>query len=496
VNTEATCEQCLDLLPDYVDSMLSHDESVLVERHLAHCMSCNQALAELRWIADLARQADEARAASTWAAIQAHLAPNLPVATESLFASGDHLMEFTDQQPDLDLVPSRPRPARGEWRPRRRTSIMASVAAIVLIALGATVFALHPHRGSTTPSTSVQVTPSPTSVPDLLLPETIASDILSPNDIWAIGTDMPVSPQLVSQILHFDGSQLHVIATYANTQLKAISMDSATDGWAVGVTGPQGTANEQPVVLHYTDGHWIAVTTPDPAFLPFEVQMVSANDGWFFGSKGEKGMMFHYVNGTWNAIQSNAPLFFHVQMLSDSEGWAYAEQNGNSVWQYHDGQWSESSTPTNPIQSLGANSSTDAWLVVGNCGAAPLVGSGNGYAALRPMSCGREELLHYDGSGWNTVQLSAGAEGNVVQFFTGGQWLGVSNIPVALHNQNGQWVPTTLPIRNASTEEVVNIVPQPDGSALALSVTLRLGAPPSTVMHVYRYSNGTWATIH
>src|SRR5215472_6238856 len=103
MNTEATCEQCHDLLPDYVDGMLPHDESVLVERHLAHCVSCNQALAEWRWIADLARQADESREASTWAAIQAHLAPNLPVATESPFASGEQFMEFDNRQFDSDL---------------------------------------------------------------------------------------------------------------------------------------------------------------------------------------------------------------------------------------------------------------------------------------------------------------------------------------------------------------------------------------------------------
>ena len=511
---EDTCAQCHDLLPGYVAGTLAHDDIAVIERHLAHCAACRGELAQWRQLADLAHEIDAITASTTWATIQAHLAPDrvarprwhqtfrLPAPTEFPFASGERFMEFDNRQSDSDLITSRITPSRLERRPRRRTGIMASVAAILLIVLGATVFALRPHRGAATPGTNVHITPSPTSAPALLLPGGLASDILSPDDIWATGLNMPGTNAqgFNSQIIHFDGSHLQAVATYTGTELKGISMVSATDGWVVGVIGPEDSSTAKPLVLHYTGGHWVTVTLPNPAFLPYDVKMFSANDGWFFGHEGNKEAAFHYVNGAWNAATVNLPILNQIQMLSDTEGWATSDsqnQHGTTLWRYHDGQWSDFYTTSSPVPSFGANSPTDVWLVVlkADVSDLALAGSGKGYAASRPASGGLKELLHYDGSGWTTVQLPSVVGINPPQFFGEGQWIGVDNIATALHFQNGQWSPTTLPIGNQ--DFVVNIVPQTDGGALALTQgdSVANGAIVNS-FHVLRYSNGAWAVIH
>ncbi|MGZ3677102.1 MAG: anti-sigma factor family protein, partial [Ktedonobacterales bacterium] len=58
MNSEFTCGQCRDALPDYVADTLAHTVRPLVERHLDGCDACQHEYAQWRTLADLTHQAD------------------------------------------------------------------------------------------------------------------------------------------------------------------------------------------------------------------------------------------------------------------------------------------------------------------------------------------------------------------------------------------------------------------------------------------------------
>ncbi len=508
MNTDFTCAQCHDLLPGYVAGMLPDAESASVTRHLSLCARCNAELAQWRRLADVAHQIDVfvpnagfAIESATWAAIQAQLP------SESPFASGARLMEFDSRHDDSDLTTSRATPAHAERRPRRRTTFLASVAAILLVTLGAAVFALHPAKHTTDVGGKITPTPTSASVAANLTsplsrgPHGVA--ILSANDVWALSDNgMNTMQSAKGLIMHFDGSQWQINATFAGVGLIAISMDSATDGWAV---GDEGTTSYKPFFAHFTGGHWVPVTISDVTFHPYDVQMLSASDGYALGwgdSPEYQPAIAHYNNGIWktskvtvsaqaftsapviqplSAIPSNIPNIEQFQMLSDTDGWAQGTyQNKNVVFRYHDSRWIvsyEISSDVSSIYPLGANSPADVW-----------VNSENGTGTL----------LHFDGNGWHTVSLTTHYSFGG-PFYAGAQWLsaytpGTSTksgvLAGVLHNQNGQWSLTTLP---AGISSVINIASQPDGSALALVVNNF--ASTFAGVHLLRYSGGVWSVV-
>jgi hypothetical protein len=547
VNTEFICTVCRDILPDYAVGTSSVAESSIVENHLTHCAECRQELAQWRAMVEITRQAEAlapaGNSATLWSAIQSQISSESPV------VSGDKRMEFNDHSSKMDLVStdlvtSPTTPSRTEQGSRRRTNILAVVAAVLFVVLVSMVLALRPHHPgvatSTTPTppvtstSTLQSTPVPSLPPGTLLPPDTSSNavtVLSANDIWAIGSIIPSEQLPASQIVHYDGKQWQVSSTYTSTWLRSISMDSASDGWAVGITDANSNTdpNAKPFFLHYTGGTWVTVTITNMTFRPSQVQMLSANDGWAFGLEGDNQAAFHYSNGAWREVPvtlptqastldmpsysagsapptpqlNHTPQFTHVQMFSDTEGWAIgAYQSNNFVWRLHNGQWSASyTTALGPSFAFGANAPNDAWLTRSASNAAATTSSGTEYGVLQPASRGLSLLLHYDGNTWSIVQWPAGF-GNIPTglFYDGARWLssaaGVDSSgnfqTTLLHNQNGQWSATSLP---STISDVVSIIDQPDGSILALAYNEN-NAPSFTTMKLLRYANGTWNVVH
>ncbi len=105
--------------------------------------------------------------------------------------------------------------------------------------------------------------------------------MVSPDEGWAVGSVSSASvvsssgggaiiptPSLQSLestralILHFHNCTWTPVATdYPGARLLSISMDSASDGWAV------GNASGKPLALHYTNGAWTSVTLPEQSAL-------------------------------------------------------------------------------------------------------------------------------------------------------------------------------------------------------------------------------------
>jgi photosystem II stability/assembly factor-like uncharacterized protein len=84
--------------------------------------------------------------------------------------------------------------------------------------------------------------------------------------------------------------------------ITSISLDSSSDGWAVGAltTPTSGVAGTNNLYLHYTGGQWTQMNGPagDGQLTVF---MLSASDGW---AVGDNAAILHYQNGAWNVVVS------------------------------------------------------------------------------------------------------------------------------------------------------------------------------------------------
>ncbi len=544
MNSEFTCAQCRDALPGYVAGTLAHTARLAVERHLVACDTCQQTCAQWRALANLAHQADaQTPAASaqsatgTWAAIQTR------ILSESPFTTGVHSVNNSqhDPSPAQGTTPvSSPPPTHTRPSLEQRRVPMgatAAMAALLLVALAVGLFAFHSWAGGAAAVNGMLTpTPSPTQPPDAGIADVSywGSDTLSATDAWAVGFGRSEGGDYVGVISHFDGKvwQVDKNAIFAGSTLFGISMDSDSDGWAVGshiVDSASGAA--VPFLAHYTQGHWVTQMLNLPNISLRQVQMFGPDAGWATGGDNNGPVFLHYQHGVWTptafmpkyaAVTQAAstcavsPVAYHVpllpmsagpkvavgqaQFLSDTEGWATGRDlTGIAVWQYHNGQWQTalhlSAPPGTDFLSLGANSSTDVW-VLSTAGVGQAFPSAK--LAFHPLSTlssgGSLVLLHFDGRAWvsKPADSSAGAP-----FLAGGTWLaryGVVNdqqlVVGLLMNQGGHWSATTFP---QPVNLMISAHTALDGSTLLVAA---MGdANTSQTLLLLRYANGKWSSV-
>jgi Putative zinc-finger len=541
VKSEFTCAQCRDALPGYVAGTLARTERLLVEGHLAACDACLQDYAQWRTLADLAHQADaqtpEASAQNvtgTWAAIQARILAESPV---SIGVRSVNDSEHDSSPSSGTARAVSPPPARPALRHRHvPMGATATAAALLLVALAVGLFAYHPRGGSATVVHGVRTpTPLPTQTPDLGIMDVFywGSDALSPTDAWAVGyghenRDYSITMGVIS---HFDGKQWQVDknATFEDSTLFGISMDSATDGWAVGShTVDRQSGAVVPFLAHYTQGQWVTQTLNLPNISLRQVQMFGPDAGWATGGDNNGPVFLHFQHGVWTptmfaptlaaltqaaSTHAASPLAYYApqspragrpkvavaqaQFLSDTEGWATGiDQTGVAVWQFHNGQWQTVlhfvTEPGAAFLGLGVNSNTDVW-VLGTAGVGTAFSSAKlTFHPLSTLSSGPLVLLHFDGHAWVRVPVDTAAN---VPFLDGATWMAnygavdqQQMITGLLVNQSGHWSGTTFP---QPVNSVLNAHKAPDGSTLVVAVTDEF----TKTLHLLRYANGQWSNV-
>lgn len=163
--------------------------------------------------------------------------------------------------------------------------------------------------------------------------------MLSATEGWAVGP---------ARILHYyagvwtptyvrspgRGAHLKTPPSYPVIQPQAlsISMLSANEGWAVGLS--------QENMLHYQQGQWQIFPSPDAAANLQAVAMISPDEGWAMGidPTNDHGVVYHYLHDTWTSVVSpTTQAMSHIVMLSPSEGWAVG--TGATVLHYSHGTW-------------------------------------------------------------------------------------------------------------------------------------------------------------
>jgi hypothetical protein len=164
-------------------------------------------------------------------------------------------------------------------------------------------------------------------------------DMLSASDGWATGTNT---------ILHYDGVRWSIFAHLQG--ISGVSMDSASDGWALGyVNFPYNHTSSYNVIWHYNGSRWVRGSLPssvDYNAAILGMSMDSASDGWAVGyGNGQQfgnryTLYLHYSHGRWTEVQGPGnDNLWGVFMLSANEGWACG--NGGMLIHYRNGTWTQ-----------------------------------------------------------------------------------------------------------------------------------------------------------
>jgi anti-sigma factor RsiW len=529
-------------LASYAADECSQDERTAIERHLATCAACRAALDETRRIrmllAPLSLQATPLSVAD--AVLQ-----RLPTTTEGAPAES-HVADVSVSADmpqsavcpvslpgDVSLPVARlmPRHRRGgspsSWRrwedaPERDTAAMkrdtatttsartgashataghhttgrlgtlAAVAAtLALIALGAGIFGMMSQRQRTTTGTPPpQSTGTVVDLPDHSTLDAISMD--SATDGWAVGTVYNASNAMGGSkhvlLAHYDGHSWTTSPDsniYKLGYLVGVSMDSADDGWAVGSIQDDVSAPLRGLVLHYIGGHWQAVDISNTGFEGGGVvRMSSPDDGWLYAPIGAKSsvdqstLLLHYQHGAWQRF-SSLPGDVVFSMLSASDGWAHNSDTG-AILHYQGGAWAPVATAGGKPLVMAMVSPTEGWI-----------------AGSDPTSQSAF-VLRYNGQSWSRMELPGTGAGftavdQIAVATAGDVWifgLVMTNktVPetVAWHYSAGRWALVPL-----------DFTAYPTGASMASTTSGWLtGDGGNNAAALMRYDNGTWTAVY
>ncbi|HEU5369825.1 MAG TPA: hypothetical protein VFU69_15240 [Ktedonobacterales bacterium] len=165
-------------------------------------------------------------------------------------------------------------------------------------------------------------------------------DMVSATDGWAVGQ---------GTVLHYDGQRWTIFQMIP--QIREISMGSATDGWAVS----SGPADEQGDILwHYNGNQWVqsvdfTSSNPADAMGVGSLSMDSATDGWAVGFEASstgtaRESFLHYTQGRWTKVPVPRGVFVYgLTMISSDEGWATGSDTSGGgkliLLRYQQGSW-------------------------------------------------------------------------------------------------------------------------------------------------------------
>jgi hypothetical protein len=318
------CPAFANLLPLLDSPGLDAQEDAAVRAHLDSCAACQAQRAAYHQMTLEAR-----RTLSPAATTRRHQ-------TEELLAS--ILQETPAPEAGVSSPSRNPVRPRGPIRPRRLIAGLAPLAVVLaIVVVAATLFASHPHPGGSAGNNSPTKT---SSTPKGFWSDLHAISMVSADEGWAAGNSGPCDRNPINDVtllghcqvtyslldpllLHYQHGTWTPVHVTFKGALNTISMLSATDGWAGG----------NDLFVHY-DGHtWKPM--PNPNQVTFNrLQMLSDTDGWAVGSIGNTQAILHYDGQTWTAqplpasiaslAQQRYSSFGSLAMISPTEGWVGA----------------------------------------------------------------------------------------------------------------------------------------------------------------------------
>ena len=186
----------------------------------------------------------------------------------------------------------------------------------------------------------------------------------------------------------------------------------------------------------------------------YDVEMLSATDGWIVGGEWDPYYVGDPIIARWNGSAwsrlANIPgsTLYSVSMVSPSDGWAVGR--AGTILHWNGAAWTQLAGPTTgDLYSVHMLSSSDGWAV--------------GY-----------DILHWNGQSW--VQVTDPAIGLLysVHMVTASDGWAVGEQGTILHWNGVQWTPVASPV--TSTLRAVAMMSSTDGWIMG-NVMLRYSAP-------------------
>ncbi|HLZ22465.1 MAG TPA: zf-HC2 domain-containing protein [Ktedonobacterales bacterium] len=457
------CSAIASLLPLLDDEALTPRDATRVRHHLAGCPAC---------------QAQRRAYSQLTIALRRHFGPTAftPLRTEEIMLelpNTDPSAPTLETTPTTPLTPADPLPTR---RPLRRIfSGAASLAAVLLIALLATLLFGNRARPGPALKSSGSKTFSQTSFTGI--------SMVSPDEGWMVGSTSTITYATATQsvtnhtVLASAGEDhsAALLYHYLNgkwtsytispaipgiSHLTSISMDSPTDGWAVGTwyDGPAFQVSAlRGLLLHYDGTTWRQMASPvnDPLG---GVYMLSATNGWALteGPGDLAPKILHYDGAAWRvqalpagAISANAVLnFTGIAALPDGEAWVSAvefQQGGSASGTpppASEGNGSSASSSTGPGHSAPGQPTPPGSVILHDAGgvwtvqatipevlvnSVAMAGPGDGWAvgqniadytsqpSPQPSPSATALFLRYTRGKWTRVAVGVPGDGTTTQ---------------------------------------------------------------------------------
>jgi hypothetical protein len=233
-------------------------------------------------------------------------------------------------------------------------------------------------------------------------------DMVTADTGWIAAT---MAPNYTPAILHENAGSWLVDKLPASAGIvTALSAATAEDAWALSTSIDISSGAPTTAILRYSNDHWTAEATFPNTTLK-ALSMDSADDGWAVGSNDAGPLLLHYTNGTWAPVESAAltgiAVLTGVFMATSSVGWATAmstlpastctECGGGEqtriVLRFQNGDWQQVHESHGGAEDLPYTFTSDEQLLPDSVAAGP---DGSGWIA-------REQLVYFAPDGRQQV---------------------------------------------------------------------------------------------
>ncbi len=249
------------------------------------------------------------------------------------------------------------------------------------------------------------IVPSPNSNLDTNILKAVAA--ISSSNAWAVGYSENNNQNFrTTLVLHWDGTTWSVVSSpnpnpgtgQPVDELDGISVNSASDIWAVGGSTSSSLGTDQTLVEHWDGSAWSAVSSPSVSGTNsalFAVTAFGTSDAWAVGYSGANffsTLTEHWNGSGWSIVSSadtsSSDILYAVSGTGSNDVWASGQSGSASsfvtlIEHWNGSSWSiipsvnQSLTDTDTLRGLAAISSGDVWAV-GTDSTYPLIENWNG----------------------------------------------------------------------------------------------------------------------
>ena len=306
---------------------------------------------------------------------------------------------------------------------------------------------------------------------------------IASNDVWAAGSkDSSDGSRKVALTEHWDGKAWTIVPSPPSTgssSLSGLFATGPTDVTAVGTTFSNG--HNHPLVIHWNGGSWSIRSAPgtDAGFAA--VSGTGRNDVWAVGSSSSGVFSEHWDGVAWSVTPVPTPGIYAnglagVAALAPDDVWAVGESEGldaSTYWTYWhwDGTaWSVLPGTSDPIagRAVLAVGAEDVWTL-----------------AVRAVGTSSQQIRHWDGDGWASVDPVPPRRPGLSPFVLGGTKVGSAIWAVGGTRYPGTFAERICP---AAVTGAGFSTPRADGRIPTTTVAWTI---PATDVHAHSVVDGT-----